>query len=808
MSKRLKKNRRTLGGNNRKLRFEPLEARRMLTVTIKAANQDILISGDGANNGIAIFQDGSGGRLFIYGNTATAITGDGVLAGAVADTNAGGGREFDVGLFNNIFISLGAGNDNVQVAGLGAAQVGILSINTGDATTGDTVIIGQTTFAGNPDTVYGVNSVSKSVSITGTGAAIVAVDALTAPALTIDTQAGTINLASIDDVVVNGDLSVDASKSATIFIGQNAHTLLVDGNLTLNCGANDNLMVIDGLTVGNVAGNFNITTGAGNDIVSLGIQSAVSVAHGSLNVDLGDAAKFNTFNLGTNQAVTVSGDVTVRTGSGNTSANSIKIDSLTAVNVNVTGGNGDDGITFAAFHPDTITGSLSINTGNAGNIGDVVSVGTATASVTISRNLTVIEGSNASSTGDIINLDNATANYVSFTAGEGKNNVLVGLQGAAVTATIGLAIKTGGNVDRISVNRLTSGAINIDSGAGADTVNVGVTGGAVTATNGFSLNLGDGDDQASVNQLIAAYLSLEAGEGNNTLNIGDQNVANSSIGGLIAIHGGAGIDVLNFDRVLSGNDVVISLGNGENDLRIGFNGVESSSGSFVISGGSAVDNISLQQVYMVGNLVLNGGAGDDVISIDGSSAQGVIAVSAGEGNDNVTLNNVTSLSDLSISLGTNAAAGPDKILKITGSGIVGEASISSEAGCGITLNSNTFARNLNILGTGGDGGNGYNFYNTNILGNLCLVTSAAQDNIQVGNLSAKIFYADAGGGDDFFDVDAMKVDHFFAELGAGSDSLAVLNSTLRDYGLIDGGSGANLIGLDGTSLPRTTVVNF
>src|SRR5262249_31707208 len=96
-------NRRT---NSRKARFEPLENRRMLTVTVKVANNDIFISGDGANNGIAVFEDAIR-RLFIYGDVATAIAGDGTVAGAIADTNAGGGREFDPGQYTNIFVNMG-----------------------------------------------------------------------------------------------------------------------------------------------------------------------------------------------------------------------------------------------------------------------------------------------------------------------------------------------------------------------------------------------------------------------------------------------------------------------------------------------------------------------------------------------------------------------------------------------------------------------------------------------------------------------------------------------------------------------------
>src|SRR6478609_2096491 len=186
---------------SRKARFESLEDRRMLTVTVKAVNNDIFISGDGANNGIAVFQDAIR-RLFIYGDVATAIAGDGTVAGAIADTNAGGGREFDPGQFTNIFINMGSGNDLVQIAGLQSTDVGQLDIKTGDASGGDNVSIGQSTFAGRPDIFFGFNAVTKGISITGgNGNDVISVNALTAPSLSISGGAlpDVINIATSDN---------------------------------------------------------------------------------------------------------------------------------------------------------------------------------------------------------------------------------------------------------------------------------------------------------------------------------------------------------------------------------------------------------------------------------------------------------------------------------------------------------------------------------------------------------------------------------------------------------------------------------
>jgi hypothetical protein len=109
--------------------LEKLEQRLTLSVTVKAVNGSILISGDSANDRVSIIEDG-GGNLFIYGDVNTSISGDGVVAAVIPDTNAGGGREFNNGLFSHLFINLGDGNDSLEIAGLRSTDVQSLTINT------------------------------------------------------------------------------------------------------------------------------------------------------------------------------------------------------------------------------------------------------------------------------------------------------------------------------------------------------------------------------------------------------------------------------------------------------------------------------------------------------------------------------------------------------------------------------------------------------------------------------------------------------------------------------------------------------
>lgn len=784
------KTRRQLGLTNRKLRFESLEDRRLLTVNIQAANNDLLISGDGTNNTIAVFQDG-GGNLFIYGDTATAITGDGTVSGVVPDTNAGGGRQFNAGLFKNIFISMGAGNDSVQIAGMRAADVSNISINTGNATTADNVSFGQTTFVGNPDTVWGASAVSQSVSITsGNGADTISVNALTAPSLTINAGSGTdaFNIATTDDLTINGNVSIDTGDGGGLMsVGLNNHTTIIDGSFTITGGSGNDTTNINQTTVGNVAGNLSINLGAGDDTVNLAQGVACNVLHGSLYIDLGDSSQFGGSNLhtGNNGVMTVSNNVVVRVTGGDSF---LAFDNLVATNLDIQSGTDQNSDTIIV--KGNYTGSVTIDSGDASNAGDNFGI-----TANIAKNLTVLGIGGPKNFG----LQGTTAGNTSIVFGNGPNTIRVGTSTAVTTGS--LSIKGGTAGDLIQVSRLTSTGLYIDSDAGVDNVEIG-TNGAVSATNGFTLTLGGGGDTARINSLSAAYLSLEGAEGDNTMTIGDLNAANSTISGLVTVHGGAGNDTLNIDRLVSGNDVIFSLGNGANALNFGLNGIQSSSGSFVISGGTGVDTIKLKQVYMVGNLVVNGGAGDDDINIDGSSAQGVIGISAGDGNDKVTLNAVTSLSDLSVSLGegNNTLAG-------TGLNIVKEASVSAGNGNdAISFGNAIFALNLNIAAGGGN--NGLTQTGGFVLGNIAAITGGGTDTLQFTSTSAKTVSLDTGAGIDQLIVNNVVLEHLFAVLGADNDNASLINSVLNDYSLLDGGLGADIISFNNVSRPKTTTVNF
>ena len=401
-------------------RIEALESRIALSVTIKVAAQDIFISGDNTANHIALFQDG-GGNLFIYGDTSTAIAGDGVVSAAVPDTNAGGGREFNSGLFKNLYVSMGSGDDTVNVAGLRAGDVASLTINTGGATTGDTVVFSSTTFVGIPDTSWGPNAVAGPVTIlTGNGANTVTLHDLTANSLNVTTGSGndTINLATAGGLIIHGNATIDAgdgSNTITAAAGAGNNTTTVDGHLSLRTGSGSDTVSLDALT----AGSLSISTGAGTDSINLSQNSAMTI-HGDAFIQ-GDAAKKTILVGSINHATVIDGNLNITLGSG---SDSVTLDFLTVGNVkgglNISTGLGDDVVKVASTGDVSVPhGSVTIDTGDASTI-DSVTVGAANHTVAISGDLAIRTGSGD----DAVILDSLTVGntFGSLTISTGTGN--------------------------------------------------------------------------------------------------------------------------------------------------------------------------------------------------------------------------------------------------------------------------------------------------------------------------------------------------------------------------------------------------
>jgi hypothetical protein len=650
--------------NSRKARFEALEGRRLLTVTVKVANQDIFISGDGANNQLSIFEDG-GGRLFLYGGTATAIAGDGVVAGVIPDTNAGGGREFDNGLFKNIFVNMGSGDDLVQFAGLRASDIDFVDVKTGNAPGTDIVTFGQTTFAGNPDVVFGINATSKAVSITtGNANDTVTVDALTAPSLSISAGAGNdnIGIAQHDDVTIHGDVSIAVGDGTNSVLGAtNGHTFVVDGNMNVTSGSGSDSVTLDGLTVGNVAGNLNIQTGAGDDTINLASTAAVSVSHGSLSIDAGDSATRDTVNVGGGAGVTVSGNTAITSGSGNTLNNLLNIDSLTTANLSVNAGSAADSINIAQNSSVTVHGDLSVNAGNGGN---VVELGATIASLSIDGNASIIAGSG----NDDVVLNNLTVGNVlgdlKIQTGAGDDTINVASTTAVSVSNGSLSINTGDATAQDTVNVGLGAAVTVSgntaivTGNGNDVVNV-----QSLVTSGLAVNSGAGNDQVTLNHVTSnGYISANLGAATNTLTL------SNSTGQAVTVTGGSGADTANFDTdTFLG--LTVNAGDGKNVIHVKSSTI---SQALNVTTGTGADQVFLAGVHAesvalytgdgadkvsIGTTILDHllaklGAGDDTFLASNSTFMGQDIIDGGKGKNSIKFSKVKRPSGLGVFLGS------------------------------------------------------------------------------------------------------------------------------------------------------------
>ena len=579
-------------------RIERLEARIALSVTVKVANNNIFISGDGADNHVAVFQDAIR-RLFIYGDTATAIAGDGTVAGAIADTNAGGGREFDPGQFTNIYINMGAGSDDVEIAGLQSTDVGLLSINTGDG--GDSVTVSQSTFAGSPDIFFGFNATTGPVTITsGNGANHVSVNALTAPSLAVTTGAGidTINIAINDDVSINaGDLLINTGDGTnSVLFGPN-HNTAVTGQLSLHTGANNDTITIDSV----IANSLVAQTGAGTDAITLS-SNVGNTIHGDATLGGGAGAKTFTVGSANNKPTTIDGSFNIVTeGDSNlVTLNFLQVGN-TRGSLGISAPTGNATVTLASLGDvNVVNGSASIDTGDV-NTPNAVSIGSSH-SVLVSGDLSVHTGAGA----DTVTLDSLTTSGLSVNTGDGTDGINVAQSGAVTVH--GDAILQGGAAKKTilvgSTNHPTviDGDMAITLGAGSDAVTLDfLTVGNVQGSLNISTGLGD-----DVVKLAAAgdvsvphgSVTIDAGDAStiDSVTIGSANHA-VTISGDLAIHTGSGDDAVILDSLTVGStlgSLTIDTGTGGDTITLAGNGnITVAHGSVSIDTGDGISDAVL-----------------------------------------------------------------------------------------------------------------------------------------------------------------------------------------------------------------------
>jgi len=293
-----------------------------------------------------------------------------------------------------------------------------------------------------------------------------------------------------------------------------------------------------------------------------------------------------------------------------------------AVDLTVTGGSGDDTITFGSTN--TITSGDVID-GGAGN--DVLSVADDVASITPIKNVSNVETLKIVGNYDVTLAEDASIMNFDFT--DVNENILTLNAGVTSPVTVTLGIKDGGGADRV----INSANVTLTAKGVAEAFNdvERITGGTGTDTIEITP---DGNTDGTINlqtQKITAVekiLVIDAGDetvsGATKPSGYDLDITTGNQSTALTIDGSA-LDAANKDN--SGDGTIDSSDSSEETLK-----VDGSSATAVltITGGAGVDTLTSGTK----NDIIDGGAGADLITSTGGNDN----IKGGAGNDTFTFN--------------------------------------------------------------------------------------------------------------------------------------------------------------------------
>jgi hypothetical protein len=288
-----------------------------------------------------------------YTGGLTANTGSGADTVTVMSSAAGGA------LLGNVNLNGSGGNHVVNLAtGANGITIGG-SVQATDTLGANTFNFGATTAStlGKNLTLTGYNTVSLG------GAAGDTING------GITVNDGALGLGA--KVTLNDKLTVNSALNVTTGAGNDTITIgsiTVNGNAQVNTGSgNDTVALAAGTSTPTVGGNLTITGGSGNDSVNLAGGASESVG-GTLTIGLGDGTDTVTLD---NANLTVAGSLRLSLGNGN---DSVTVDSTVNGNMYWSLGSGTDTVTIGSAPG----GRLYWTSGNGDDsvtFGDATSVG-------------------------------------------------------------------------------------------------------------------------------------------------------------------------------------------------------------------------------------------------------------------------------------------------------------------------------------------------------------------------------------------------------------------------------------------------
>lgn len=532
----------------------------------------------------------------------------------------------------------GDGADLLSFTGAGAATFNnTLTINTGaDADTLTEALAGGITVKG------------AATVMTGDGA----------DQITFTNNSSTLNFQK--------GLTIDAGADAnTVTIAGTSGTLRSGGDLVILTGTgNDHVTLTEKLIVD---GGFLVRTGDGNDVVNLSTGTGIVAADGIVANSVAGNAYFDTgagadnlnINVVPGTSLTVKGTPTITTGSGDdvvtltntgttvTFASGLTIDTGTGTD------SGSDHVTLAGGKLN-VTGALKVTTGaqddtvnisEAMNVSGDVNIDTGTGADTLALNLAtapVVVGAAL--------VSDTSLGSLTINTGTGADDVSISTSSGATAQVVGLTnINTGSGNDRVNID--SNGTLSflkdltINTGLNDDRVRIEADAGSIHLSGNETVDLGDQND---------GFLQGTATAINPILNPSPSETAAVSfqIDGNLSITGGTGNDTIGLFGVQVGKDrasptaaypsslTTIDGGTGDDTIGVGSDVIR----DLKILAGDGNDKVGGQDLNIRGTTTIDLGTGDDQFVIGGSSSlNGTVSILGGTGNDRLAIGSQVTL---------------------------------------------------------------------------------------------------------------------------------------------------------------------
>ena len=615
-----------------------------------------------------------------------------------------------------------------------------------------------------------------------------------------DTRAITVTSAATSVTANSASDAITFNLGALIYTGTISGDATVDDILSLATGANITSATITNVEALTLASGAAVTLTASQNqsftgtITAPGSEKVTIASDGAVTI----LANIETYELGddTTNARTVT--------TGSAALNLIANNASDTVTVNAAALAQNTALTLAAASASALvvnnlvgdiaaanlSGTLTVTTANAGDNGISIATGSAAASVNVAAGaasdtvsidaaalpnntaLTITSGGGAAGT---VNITNLTGNLTVSNPTSGTIGVAV----ADNTVDDGIAIAAGASNlavtgvadgDTVTVTGFTgstltgaiagtTGNFNITAGTGTSSLTTGAGDDTFTFAAGTGLTSADTVDGGAGTDTVAltGNTVVAATNFNSVKNIETITLANTS----------TAVAITTQDTLVAAG-AALTLSNAANSGILTFNGSAETNGSFKITGGTGVDNIT-------------GGAGDDTFTFVAGTGLTTDTVNGGTGTDTVTLTGTTAVTAAQFNNVSNieAITLPDMV-----NTAVAITTINNLVAAGATLTLSN-AANAGVLTFNGAAETNGAFNITGGTGNDTITGGSGNDTLTGGNGNDSII---AGLGNDTL----------AGESGNDTFTFAAV-SGLTSGDTIDGGSGTDTVALTGNT---------